>query len=151
MPVTRTQVMNELTLHLRDDADIADDFAAVGDQVVEHWRDLARKWLDAGYATGEYEHSIHRESEQGRRAKGSVNAAGKKTGGQFVWHTKVVTYDEKANLIEYGTGPDDAPNWPKPPKNRGHWYDTEGVYHYYWKTPTKAYALAAITEVDFNE
>lgn len=150
MPVTRKQIMNELSLELVNNAELADDTADVGDQVANQWRSLARIWLTSGYATGEYENSIHRESERGRRAKGSVNAAGKKIGGQFVWHSRVVTHDEKAHLIEYGTGPDDAPNWPKPPKNRGHWYDTEGVYHYYWKTPTKAYALAAKTELDFQ-
>jgi hypothetical protein len=114
MPVTRVQVMNELTLHLSDNRDIADDFAEIGDQVENHWKGIAELELDAGYATGEYVNSIHRQSERGRRAKGSVNSAGKKIGGQFMWHTKVVTYDKKAHLLEYGTGPDDAPNWPKP-------------------------------------
>lgn len=150
MPVTRKQVMNELTLHLIDDGDVADDVADVGDQVEWHWKGLAEIELNAGYATGEYVNSIHRVSTRGRRAKGSVNAAGKKVGGQFVWHTKVVTEDKKAHLIEYGTGPDDAPNWPKPPKNKGHWYDTKGEYHWFWKTPTKAYNLAGQTELDFS-
>jgi hypothetical protein len=149
MPVTRRQIMNELTLDLSNDPDVADDFADVGDQVENHWKSLARIWLTSGYATGEYENSIHRESERGRRAKGSVNAAGKKIGGQFVWHTRVVTYDKKAHLIEYGTDHDDAPNWPRPPKNGGHWYDTEGVYHWHWNTPTDAYGLAAKAELDF--
>jgi hypothetical protein len=142
--------MNELTLHLTDDSDVADDVADVGDEVAWRWKGLAERELDAGYATGEYVHSIHRVSTRGRRAKGSVNAAGKKVGGQFVWHTEVVTRDEKAHFIEYGTAPDDAPNWPKPPKNRGHWYDTEGVYHWHWNTPTRAYAFAAQVELSFS-
>lgn len=150
MPVTRRQVMNELKLELTNDSDVADDVADVGDQVVFHWRSLARAELDAGYATGEYENSIHRVSTRGRRAKGSVNAAGKKIGGQFMWHTKVVTYDEKAHFIEYGTKADDAPNWPKPPKNKGHWEDLDGGFHWYWKTPTRAYNLAGQTELDFS-
>ena len=150
MPVNRVQLMNELELKLLNSAEIADDVADVGDQVEFHWKGLARLELDAGYATGEYERSIHRVSTRGRRAKGSVNAAGKKIGGQFMWHTKVVTHDEKAHFIEYGTEPDDAPLWPLPPKNKGHWYDTEGVYHWYWKTPTRAYNLAGQTELDFS-
>ncbi len=150
MPVTRKQIMDELSAELINSGDIADDFAAVGDQVEFHWKSIARDNLDAGYATGEYVNSIHRVSTRGRRAKGSVNAAGKKIGGQFVWHTKVVTHDEKAHLLEYGTAPDDAPNWPKPPKNGGHWYDTEGEYHWHWNTPTKAYNFVGTVELDFR-
>lgn len=150
MPVTRTQVMNALTLKLTDDPDVADDVADVGDQVAWHWKSLARAELDAGYATGEYERSIHRVSTRGRRAKGSVNSAGKKIGGQFMWHTKVVTYDKKAHFIEYGTKADDAPNYPKPPNAGGHWTDLDGEVHFWWNTPTRAYALAAQTELDFS-
>ena len=150
MSVRRKQIMNELSLKLINDAEPADDTADFADRVAFHWKGIAELELDAGYATGEYVNSIRRESVQGRRPKGSKNAAGKKVGGQFVWHSRVVTYDEKAHLLEYGTGPDDAPNWPKPPNNGGHWYDTEGVYHYYWKTPTKAYNFAGQTELDFG-
>ena len=154
MPVTRKQIMNELSAELVNSGDIADDFADVGDQVENHWQTIARDNLDAGYATGEYVSSIHRVSTRGRRAKGSVNAAGKKIGGQFVWHTKVVTHDDKAHLLEYGTlpdgGPSGPPNYPKPPLNGGHWYDTEGEYHWWWNTPTKAYNFVGQVELDFR-
>lgn len=150
MPVNRYQLMNELGVKLQNDAEVADDVADIGDQVAFHWKGLARIYLDAGYATGEYEHSIHRVSERGRRPKGSKNAAGKSIGGQFVWHSRVVTYSDHAHFIEYGTAPDHAPNYPKPPKAGGHWTDTEGEVHFWWNTPTRAYALAAQTEMDWS-
>lgn len=155
MPVNRYQLMNELGVKLTNDAKIADDVAAVGDNVVFHWQGLADLYLDAGYATGEYKHSIHRVSERGRHPKGSKNAAGKSIGGQFVWHTRVLTHNDHAHLIEYGTRPDHPPsgppNYPKPPKAGGHWTDTEGELHFWWNTPTRPYALAAQTEMDFTE
>lgn len=150
MAVRRIQLMDELTLKLINDGEIADDVADVGDQVEYHWKSLANIELNAGYATGDYENSIHRVSTRGRRAKGSVNAAGKKIGGQFMWHTKVVTHSPIAHFIEYGTRPDDAPNYPKPPNNGGHWIDLEGEKHFWWNTPTRAYNLAGQTELDFS-
>lgn len=150
MPVSRVQLMKELQVHLLNSGDIADDVADIGDQVEYHWKGLARIELDAGYSTGQYEDSIHRVSSRGRRAKGSVNAAGKRIGGQFYWRTKVVTRDPIAHFIEYGTGPDDAPNYPKPPKNKGHWTDLDGKLHFWWNTPTRAYNLAGQTEMDFS-
>jgi hypothetical protein len=150
MPVNRHQLMNELELSCANDPDVADDVADVADMVVFHWQGLAQIELDAGYATGAYEASIHRESEQGRHPKGARNAAGKKIGGQFRWHSKAVTYSPIAHFIEYGTLPDDAPNYPKPPNAGGHWIDTEGEEHFWWNTPTRAYALAAQTALDFG-
>jgi hypothetical protein len=150
MAVNRVQLFNELELKLSNDSEIADDFAEVADDVKFHWQGIAELELDAGYATGAYVASIHRVSERGRHAAGTRNAAGKKVGGQFTWHSKVVTYSPIAHFLEYGTGPDDAPNYPKPPNAGGHWIDTEGNEHFWWNTPTKAYMLAAQTALDFG-
>lgn len=150
MPVNRHQLFNELELKLSNDGEIADDFADIGEQVEDHWQGLALITLTSGYATGNYVSSIHRESARGRHAAGTINAAGKKIGGQFTWHTRVVTHAPHAHFIEYGTGPDDAPNYPKPPNAYGHWTDPEGEEHWWWNTPTPVFALAAQTEMDFS-
>lgn len=149
MPVNRAQLFNELSLKLSNDEEISDNVADVADNVVFHWRGIATLELDAGYATGEYVSSIHRESVRGRHAAGTV-IKGKKVGGQFTWTSRVVTYSDHAHFIEYGTGPDDAPNYPKPPKAGGHWMDPQGKLHLWWNTPTRPYALALQTERDFS-
>lgn len=156
MPVNRHQMMNELELKLANDAEVADDFADVGRQVEYHWKSIVTQpgehydqslrrtggaKLGGGYATGGYQESIHRESVRGRRAKGSVNAAGKKVGGQIYWHTRVVTYSLIAHFLEYGTLSDEKPG--------GHWVDLDGKPHRSPNTPTPAFAWAAQVEADF--
>lgn len=148
MPVNRHQLMNELEMKLSNDSEIADDFADVGRQVEVHWKAIVTKPGEhyapgrGGYATGDYEASIHRESVRGRRAKGSVNAAGKKVGGQIYWHTRVVTHSLIAHFLEYGTGIDLT--------GVGSWQDLDGKWHKSPLTPTPAFAWAAQVEADFS-
>ena len=148
MPVSRHQIMNELELKLSNDGEIADEFAEIAERVVFHWKGLAADTLTAGYWTGEYAARIRKVGERGRHAAGTKNAAGKKIGGQFTWHWKVVNDAAHAHFIEYGTDEDDAPNWPDPPNAGGHWVDPEGVAHRSPWTPTPAFALAAQVEAD---
>lgn len=149
MPVNRHQLMNELELKLSNDHEAQDAFADVGRQVERHWKSLAPKPGQryapgkGGYATGAYEASIHRESV---RATGSLKGTGNRGG----WHTRVLTYSPIAHFLEYGTGPDDAPNYPKPPNSGGHWTDLEGEEHWWWNTPTPAFAFAADAEMSFS-
>lgn len=152
MPVNRHQLYNELELKLSNDKEIADDFKDVADDVVFHWKGLAQITLTAGYATGEYERSIKRETVRaGQHPAGAIHpTTGKKIGGQIRWHNRAVTYSDHAHFIEYGTLPDDAPNYPRPPNAGGHWTDPEGEEHFWWNTPTEAYALAAQTALDFG-
>lgn len=111
-----------------------DNFAAICDQVVMHWKGLAEDYLDRGYATGEYRNSIHRESIRATRAEG---------GNRGGWKSKAVTYDEVAHLLEYGTGPDK--------EGEGSWFSVkDGRWHTTPNTPTPAFALAAQVENDFN-
>lgn len=150
MPVSRQQLMGELELKLSNDSEVADEVADVAVSVEHHWGALARDILDAGYWTGEYQAAIHRVGERGRHAAGTVNAAGKKVGGQFTWHWKVVNDSDHAHFIEYGTEADDAPNWPDPPKAGGHWVDPMGKAHRSPWTPTPVFAIAAQVEADFS-
>lgn len=134
MPVNRHQLINELELKLLNDKEIDDNMAAVGYQVEFHWKGLAKIHLDAGYATDEYHDSIHRESVRATRAQG---------GNRGGWATRVVTYDEIAHLLEYGTGPDTH--------GVGSWFGKDGQWHRSPNTPTPAFALAARAEADMSE
>lgn len=150
MAVNRVQLMNELELKLENDREAYDDTVEVAEMVEFHWKGLAEIELDAGYATGAYKESIHRVADQHRQPKGARDPSGKAIGGRFLYHHKVVTYSPIAHFLEYGTPPDDAPNYPKPPNAGGHWIDTEGEEHFWWNTPTKAYKFAAQTALDFG-
>lgn len=135
MSVTRRQVMNELSMELdktRMDH-TEDNFAAICEQVVLHWKSLAEVELNRGYATGEYRDSIHRESIRATRAAG---------GNRGGWKSRAVTYDEIAHLLEYGTGVDK--------KGVGVWFGKDGRWHKTPNTPTPAFGLAAQVEMDFN-
>jgi len=128
--------MNELAMEL-DRTKLGhteDNFKAVCDQVVVHWKSLAERYLDSGYATGEYRDSIHRETVRATRAQG---------GNRGGWKSRAVTYDEVAHLIEYGTGKDK--------KGVGVWFDKSGEWRKSPKTPTPAFGIAAQVELDFNE
>ena len=135
MPVNRGQLMNELYLELDKTRldHTEDNFAAICDQVVIHWKALAQDTLDNGYATGEYRDSIRRESIRATRAEG---------GNRGGWKSRAVTYDEIAHLLEYGTGPDK--------EGVGVWFGKDGRWHKSPKTPTPAFGLAAQVEMDFN-
>lgn len=146
MAVNRHQLMDELELKLSNDAEAADEVAAFADYVKDTWQRIATQDLDAGYATGAYVASIKRIGTKRQHAKGTKNAAGKKIGGQFYWHHVVKTYSDIAHFLEYGTGPDNAPNYPLPPNQGGHWTDPQGGKHVWWNTPTPIFALAAKTE-----
>ena len=150
MAVNRHQLMNELEMKLSADDDVYDISAEVADDVVRSWQRMALMDLDQGYATGEYVESIHRETQKGRHPAGTLDASGTKIGGRFWAHSRVVTYDNKAHFLEYGTGPDDAPNYPDPPNAGGHWRDPQGLLHFGWNTPTPIYAFAARVEMDYN-
>lgn len=133
MPVNRHQLINELEVKLLDDDEITDNVADVGRQVEFHWKWLANDYLDAGYATGEYRASIHRESVRATRAEG---------GNRGGWRTRVVTFDPIAHLLEYGTGPDKH--------GTGSWFGKDGEWHTSPDTPTPAFALAATVERDMS-
>lgn len=137
MSVTRRQVMNELAMELDKTRldHTEDNFAAICEQVVFHWKSLAEIELNRGYSTGEYRDSIHRESVRATRAAG---------GNRGGWKSRAVTYDEIAHLLEYGTGPDE------PPKE-GVWFGKDGRWHKTGNTPTPAFGLAAQVELDFND
>lgn len=136
MTVTRAQVMNELYMELdKTKLDHTEDnFREICDQVVHQWKDLALRYLDRGYATGEYRASIHRESIRATRAEG---------GNRGGWKSRAVTYDEIAHLLEYGTGPDQD-------GKEGTWFGKDGRWHTTPDTPTPAFALAAEVENSFN-
>lgn len=96
-------------------------------EFVEDVRDYARRQaledMTKGYATGEFVASIKLERRRNAR-------------GQFVagpaW--RVASHDDKANLLEYGTGDDN-------PDSRSPW----GPY-----TPTPAYATFAKTALHYH-
>lgn len=135
MSVTRRQIMNELAMEL-DKTKLGhteDNFREICDQVVSEWKADAEMYLDAGYATGEYRNSIHRETIRATRAQG---------GNRGGWKSRAVTYDEIAHLLEYGTGPDK--------KGTGVWFGLDGKWHKSKKTPTPAFGLAAGIENAFN-
>ena len=134
MPVNRHQLINELEVKLLNDDEITDNVADVGRQVEFHWKSVAHDYLDAGYATGEYERSIHRESVRATRAQG---------GNRGGWRTRVVTHDEIAHLLEYGTGPDQH--------GIGRWFGLDGQWHRSPDTPTPAFAIAATVERDMSD
>jgi len=136
MSVSRRQVMNELAMELDKTrlGHTEDNFAAICDSVVLHWKSLAEDYLDHGYATGEYRDSIHRESVRASRAAG---------GNRGGWKSRAVTYDEIAHLLEYGTGPDQD-------GKAGRWFGKDGKWHKTPNTPTPAFGLAAQVEMDFN-
>lgn len=147
MPVNRHQLMNELEMKLVNDREAYDDFADVARQVEFHWKAIVTKPGEhyapgrGGYATGEYEKSIHRETVRGRYGKGAT-LNGKKVGGRFVWHSRVLTRSPIAHFLEYGTGPDI--------NGVGAWVDLLGQYHKSANTPTPAFAWAAQVERDFS-
>jgi hypothetical protein len=136
MSVTRKQIMNELEMEL-DKTELGrtkDNFKSKCDEVVAHWKDVARMNLDRGYATGEYRDSIHRESIRATRAEGG-NAGG--------WKSRAVTFDEIAHLLEYGTGPDQD--------GVGSWFSIkDNRWHTTPNTPTPAFGIAAEVENDMN-
>lgn len=133
MPVKRHQLINELELKLLNDSEVDDNMADAGRQVEFHWKSLARRTLTAGYATLEYEESIQRETVRRTKAQG---------GNRGGWATRVVTYDEIAHLLEYGTGPDKH--------GVGSWFGKDGQWHRSPDTPTPAFALAAEAEADMD-
>lgn len=134
MPVNRHQLINELEVKLLNDDEITDNVADIGRQVEFHWKWLAKDYLDAGYATGEYRASIHRESVRATRAQG---------GNRGGWRTRVVTHDEIAHLLEYGTDVDTH--------GVGSWFGKDGEWHRSPNTPTPAYAFAAQVERDMSD
>jgi hypothetical protein len=148
MPVNRHQLMNELEVKLSNDDGGYDDFADIARQVEYHWKSIVTKPGEhyapdkGGYATGEYEASIHRESVRGRHAKGT-RIGGKAVGGQFVWHSRVLTHSPIAHFLEYGTAVD-------APGGHGQWIDLKGKWHKSPLTPTPAFAWAAQVERDFT-
>ena len=154
MGVNRVQLMNELQVKLVNDREAYDDFADVGRQVEFHWKAIVTKPGEhyappnqygprGGYATGAYEASIERWSERSRQPKGAKSASGKSIGGQFVWHTIVLTQSPIAHFLEYGTVAD-------PPGTHAMWTDQAGVRHKSPNTPTPAFAWAAQVERDFR-
>lgn len=149
MPVNRHQLMNELELKLQNDPEGYDDFADVGRQVEYHWKSIVTQPGEhyapgkGGFATGEYEASIHRETVRGRHAKGTKDLrTGKKIGGRFFWHTRVLTHSPIAHFLEYGTGIDLL--------GVGVWQDLKGKWHKSPNTPTPAFAWALQVERDFS-
>ena len=138
MSVTRAQIMNELMMEL-DKTELGntkDNFREKCDEVVVHWKSVARDNLDRGYSTGEYRNSIHRETIRATRAEG---------GNRGGWKSRAVTFDEIAHLLEYGTGPDEE-NKP------GSWFSVkDGRWHTSPNTPTPAFGIAAEVEMDMNE
>ena len=135
MSVTRVQVINELAMELdKTKLDHTEDnFKEICDSVVFHWKSVAERYLNRGWATGEYRDSIHRETIRATRAQG---------GNRGGWKSRAVTFDEIAHLLEYGTGPDK--------KGVGVWFGKDGKWHKSPKTPTPAFGLAAEVEMDFN-
>lgn len=138
MTITRKQIMNEIMMELDKTRldHTEDNFAAKCDEVVVHWKSVAKDNLDRGYATGEYRNSIHRETIRATRAEG---------GNRGGWKSRAVTFDEIAHLLEYGTGPDE--------ENRpGSWFSVkDGRWHTSSNTPTPAFGIAAEVEMDMNE
>lgn len=137
MTVTRKQIMNELIMELdKTKLDHTEDnFAEKCDEVVVHWKSVARDDLNRGYATGEYRNSIHRETIRATRANGG-NLGG--------WKSRAVTYDPIAHLLEYGTGPDDE-------STPGSWFSVkDGRWHTSSLTPTPAFGIAAEVEHSMN-
>lgn len=147
MAVNRVQLFNELEAKMSNDSEAYDDFADIARQVEYHWKAIVTQPGEhyapgkGGYATGEYERSIHRESVKGRHAAGTI-VGGKKVGGRFFWHSRVVTYSPIAHFLEYGTGID--------LEGVGSWQDLEGKWHKSPFTPTPAFAWALQVERDFS-
>lgn len=141
MSVNRVQLMNELRLKIENDAEAKRDFKVFCDEVKDYWQHLAPDGPTSQHpwSTGAYHDSIQRFSERDRDSR-----------GRFMYHHWVATYDPIAHLLEYGTGPDDAPNYPKPPKAGGNWFDLDGEHHTWWNTPTPAFAFAARTAAHFG-
>jgi predicted phage gp36 major capsid-like protein len=105
-------------------------------EFAEDVRDTARRIalmdMDKGYATGKFVESIH--VARRRNARGQFQAGP-------AW--RVESNDDKANLLEYGTGVD-------APGGHATWVDLDGVRHWGPNTPTPAYATFAKTALHYG-
>lgn len=137
MPVSRHQLMNELQVKIEDDPEVKLQTLKFAEEVKEYWKRIAPDSGSAGHpwSTGEYKDSIER-----------IATRGKGKGGRFIWHHWVGTFDPIANLLEYGTGPDDV----EAGKTGGNWIGLDGLHYYGSNTPTPAFAFAARTAIHFG-
>jgi hypothetical protein len=113
------------------------------DEVVEKAKEFAPSPENPGsppaksgggaYATGEFVDSIH-----------AVPLQGRDTRGRFIsgWSWRVGSDDPKANLLEYGTGPDR--------NGIGVWQDLDGKWHKSPMTPTPEFATFGKTAMFFH-
>lgn len=154
-PLTAQRIATEMQVLLEKDSEVHRGTVAFARQVAAYWKSLAP---DAGdiapsgqsAATGAYKNAIDVWSYEGRHAAGTTNKLGKKIGGQIYYTHRVICDVPYAGLVEEGTGPDDAPNYPKPPNAGGHWHDLAGELHNWWNTPTEARHYAAKTALHFQ-
>jgi len=106
MPVRRGEIAREIRIAVRKDLQVARGSKAFAEEVRDH---VKMVWREAGphpYETGEFEESIY---------------ADKRPNVQGLPHWVVGSDDDKANMIEDGTGPDKpgsnspfGPNTPTP-------------------------------------
>lgn len=112
-------------------------------EFAEDVRDTARKIalmdMDKGYATGQFVESIQVKRRRKDFAK-DPRARGQFAAGP-AW--RVESDDDKANLLEYGTGVD-------APGGHATWVDLDGVRHWGPNTPTPAYATFAKTALHYG-
>jgi len=100
----------EILSKLKNDAELKRKTKEFAEDVRDYARRIAAEDMDRGYATGEFVASIR--VERRRNARGAFQAGP-------AW--RVVSRDDKANLLEYGTGDDSdtsnspfGPNTPTP-------------------------------------
>lgn len=105
------------------------------DHVVEQAKEFAPSPENPGhpYATGQFVDSIYAELLQRRGPTGRF-ASG--------WSWRVGSDDPKANLLEYGTGPDR--------NGIGVWQDLDGKWHKSPLTPTPEFATFSKTAMFFR-
>jgi len=133
MPVTRTQVMNEILVEAAHDSEARYATKVFAERVKEYWKSIAPKPGDPDhpYATGTYRKSIKRRSKRGANI------------GRIPYYRHWVgTNDPVAAHLEYGTGPDVL--------GVGMWWGLDGRRHRSAKTPTEAFAFAARTALRFG-
>ena len=110
----------ELQRKLKEHAEDARDYA----------RRQAAEDMTHGYATGEFVESIHIEQQRDPK-------------GRFKKGWKVVSRDDKANLLEYGTKRD-------APGGHATWIDLDGERHFGPNTPTEKFETFAKTAFHFR-
>jgi len=110
----------ELQRKLKEHAEDARDYA----------KRIATTDMDSGYATGEYVESIRVEQQRDPK-------------GRFKKGWKVVSRDDKANLLEYGTKRD-------APGGHATWVDLDGVRRFGPNTPTPRFEIFAKTAFRFG-